>query len=251
MVKSVKIIGHRGYPKKYPENTLLSFKQAREHGADAIELDVHFTKDGELVVHHDYSLEDTSNVKRLIADLDSKYIQSFIVEKNGFKESTPLLKEVFEANGDRVGYEIEMKGFTSKFIEAVIKLSRDCNLLELIEFTSPHPYLLSYLKTNYPNIKVGMFVSSFPSWMSSVLGQKITLANAILGNINVLHCPESVLTADFVRKLHNNNILVHAAECNDEHQILNAFKLDVDQLSTDDVELACRLKDRYYQKQAI
>lgn len=52
-VRSVEIIGHRGSPREYRENTLLSFERAFAAGADAIELDVHSTSDGVVVVHHD------------------------------------------------------------------------------------------------------------------------------------------------------------------------------------------------------
>ena len=45
--------GHRGSPKKHKENTILSFMQAIEDGADFIEFDVRRAKDGNLVVHHD------------------------------------------------------------------------------------------------------------------------------------------------------------------------------------------------------
>jgi glycerophosphoryl diester phosphodiesterase len=49
----VEIIGHRGAPREYRENTLPSFRRAFEVGANAVELDVHGTSDGVVVVHHD------------------------------------------------------------------------------------------------------------------------------------------------------------------------------------------------------
>jgi len=52
-VRTVERIAHRGAKREFPENTLLSFRRAFELGADAVELDVHTTKDGVVVVHHD------------------------------------------------------------------------------------------------------------------------------------------------------------------------------------------------------
>src|SRR5262245_19274574 len=49
-------IGHRGAPTEYAENSLPSFKQAFALGADAVELDVHATADGVVVVHHDAAI---------------------------------------------------------------------------------------------------------------------------------------------------------------------------------------------------
>lgn len=56
-----KIIAHRGSKGTHPENTLVAFKEAIECGADGIELDVQFTKDGELVVIHDNQVDRTTN----------------------------------------------------------------------------------------------------------------------------------------------------------------------------------------------
>ena len=52
------ILGHRGSPRRARENTVAAFRMAREDGADGVELDVHRTQDGELVVFHDAALED-------------------------------------------------------------------------------------------------------------------------------------------------------------------------------------------------
>ena len=55
------VIGHRGYCQFAPENTLPSFKLAMAAGADLVELDYHHSKDGKLVVIHDYELDRTTD----------------------------------------------------------------------------------------------------------------------------------------------------------------------------------------------
>jgi glycerophosphoryl diester phosphodiesterase len=52
----LEIIAHRGTPREHPENSLPGFRQALEYGANGIELDVHLTSDGVVVVHHDSAL---------------------------------------------------------------------------------------------------------------------------------------------------------------------------------------------------
>lgn len=52
-----KIFAHRGYSGNYPENTMLAFKKAIECGVDGIELDVQLTKDREVVIIHDETIE--------------------------------------------------------------------------------------------------------------------------------------------------------------------------------------------------
>ena len=64
-----KIYAHRGFSEKYPENTMLAFRKAAEIGAEGIEIDVHLTKDGELVVMHDENTIRTTGVDALIKDL--------------------------------------------------------------------------------------------------------------------------------------------------------------------------------------
>ena len=61
------ILGHRGAPVVAPENTLAGFRKAIEMGSDGIELDVHLSRDGQIVVIHDERLERTTNGTGLVA----------------------------------------------------------------------------------------------------------------------------------------------------------------------------------------
>jgi glycerophosphoryl diester phosphodiesterase len=63
------VVGHRGAMAYCPENTLVSFERALELGADWIELDVHLSRDGELVVIHDEHVDRTTNGHGLVKDL--------------------------------------------------------------------------------------------------------------------------------------------------------------------------------------
>lgn len=60
---SFQIVAHRGLSQKYPENTVEGFKAALMQHIDMLEIDVHFTKDKQLVVIHDDSIDRTSNQK--------------------------------------------------------------------------------------------------------------------------------------------------------------------------------------------
>ena len=51
---------HRGFSGEYPENTMLAFRKAYETGCEGIELDVHLSKDGHLVVIHDEQVDRTT-----------------------------------------------------------------------------------------------------------------------------------------------------------------------------------------------
>ena len=62
------LVGHRGYPAAYPENTLAGFRAALEVGARAIECDVQFSREGQPVIIHDHTLQRTTGRKGRVAD---------------------------------------------------------------------------------------------------------------------------------------------------------------------------------------
>lgn len=95
-------IGHRGSPRERPENTLPGFLLALEHGADAVELDVHSTADGQVVVHHDFDVAGSAIAGRSWADLQGVEL------RDGAR--IPLLKDVLLAIGDRATVYVELKG---------------------------------------------------------------------------------------------------------------------------------------------
>ena len=67
-----KNFAHRGFSGKYPENTILAFQKAIEVGADGIELDVQLTKDGEVVIIHDETIDRTTDGKGYVVDYTYK-----------------------------------------------------------------------------------------------------------------------------------------------------------------------------------
>lgn len=91
--------GHRGASGYAPENTLISFEKAMEMGADGIELDVQMTKDGQLVIIHDETINRTSDHVGWVKDFTLEELKQFNFNKN-FPElgvqRIPTLREVFE-----------------------------------------------------------------------------------------------------------------------------------------------------------
>jgi len=234
-----KLIAHRGYSEKYPENTLTAFRAAKDLKADGIELDVHLTMDGKLVVHHDYYLGSPDNGEGLIFKKDLAYIQGLNI---GDDEKIPTLEEVFDLIGDSMHYELELKGFTEDFLQKVIALVTDFGLVNNIEFTSPNSYNLSRIKEMEPTFTTGVFLSPYPAWMDAELGRTLAINNALLGKANVLHCPLEILTENFVAAAHDENLKVHAADCNTEEDLRTAIDQVVDQLSTNKLELALAIR---------
>jgi len=90
------IIGHRGAKGIAPENSLSGFKKAIELGIDGVELDVHLTKEGKLVVIHDLDLKRLTGLKILIKQLTFQELRKYDVSKFFTKEQEKVLKKLSE-----------------------------------------------------------------------------------------------------------------------------------------------------------
>ncbi len=111
------LIGHRGYPARFPENTLAAFEGAIQSGCDMIELDVTLTKDRRVVVIHDDTLDRTTNGRGLVRDhtLDEiKRLDAGSWFDDRFAgQRVPELSEVTALTAGRCRVNIEIK--TSAF----------------------------------------------------------------------------------------------------------------------------------------
>ena len=107
------VIGHRGAAGYAPENTMASFERALAMDVDAIELDVHPTSDGELVVIHDPTLERTTNGRGFVSAHSLAQIQELDAGSwfdPAFKDQrVPIFREVLEWARDRTRVVIEIK----------------------------------------------------------------------------------------------------------------------------------------------
>ncbi len=72
-----KIIAHRGANKVAPQNTMPAFIKAKEMGAHGFENDVHYTKDGYIVICHNYSIDETSDGSGLILDMTLEELRKY------------------------------------------------------------------------------------------------------------------------------------------------------------------------------
>ena len=92
----MRVFAHRGYSGKYPENTMLAFREAEKVGTDGIELDVQLSRDGQIVIIHDETLNRTTNGGGVIADTTWAYISTLRL-KNGCdittKHKVPTLED--------------------------------------------------------------------------------------------------------------------------------------------------------------
>lgn len=126
-MSSMELIGHRGAPREFPENTLPAFARAFERGADGVELDVHATSDDEVVVHHDPTIGRgaSSHVGSAIADIALAQLEAIRLD-GGL--GIPTLGEVLEVvpAGKRVYVEIKGQGIEAMVARVIREHGVDC-----------------------------------------------------------------------------------------------------------------------------
>src|ERR1035437_9526630 len=105
----IEIIAHRGASVERPENTLVAFSRAIELGADAVELDVHLSADGVLMVHHDAVPHDAPSPALAHRDIRTLTVEELGAFRVG-GQPIPTLAQVSDAVGERVRVYCELKG---------------------------------------------------------------------------------------------------------------------------------------------
>jgi len=89
-----RVIGHRGFPRRYPENTIASFLGALLHGAHGVELDVRMSKDNHPIVIHDENLERVAGLSIRVNEATLRELKQIHL---GMAQTIPTLEEVLDA----------------------------------------------------------------------------------------------------------------------------------------------------------
>lgn len=168
-----KIWAHRGCSLAYPENTLSAFRTAAEiEGITGVELDVQLTKDGEIVVVHDETVDRTTNGRGNVRDFTLTELQSLKIEgRDGEIEHIPTMEEVFQllkpycvSNGLLINIELKNSVYRYDGMEQqLLALVQKYDLEGYIIYSSFLPESMKLLKELNPNVKTGILGSN-ASW---------------------------------------------------------------------------------------
>ena len=155
-------IAHRGASSLAPENTLAAFRKAAELGADGLELDIQFSKDGKLVVVHDELLNRTTNGKGLVKDYTLAELKELDAgswfSPEFAKEPIPTLEEVLAEFPDlHINIEIKSGVILYPGIEkAVLDLVSKHKLEEKVLISSFNHYSLVECNEINPEVPIGI-----------------------------------------------------------------------------------------------
>ncbi|MGL6023795.1 MAG: glycerophosphodiester phosphodiesterase [Cetobacterium sp.] len=162
----MEILAHRGSSGSAPENTISAFKKAIADGCDGFEFDVQQTKDGKLVVFHDWTLERTSNGKGYLREHTLEELKKLDVgswfNKKFIGERIPTLEEALDIIPDHLLINIELKEENSRergsenLLLQILKKYQNKNII----VSSFSHNLLHNLKRLDSSIKIGLLVES-------------------------------------------------------------------------------------------
>ncbi|MFF5160986.1 glycerophosphodiester phosphodiesterase [Streptomyces sp. NPDC000348] len=147
-------IGHRGVMGVEPENTLRSFVAAQEAGLDVIELDLHLSKDGALVVMHDTEVDRTTDGTGAIADKNLAELRALDA---GRGERIPLFEEVLDAV--RTPLQAEIKDVRAARALAGVMNERD--LAGRVEVSSFHDEAIAETARLVPGARTALIASRY------------------------------------------------------------------------------------------
>lgn len=173
-MKNPLIWAHRGASGYAPENTIPAFLLAADMGADGVELDVQFTRDGAVVVCHDETVDRTSNGAGYVKDLDLAELKALNFD-NGNKAyegvQIPTLDEVLDAlspTGLTVNIELKTGVFFYAGIEeAVLAIVKEHHFTDRVIYSSFNHYSVRKVRALCPTAKTGFLYADGPIDMPS------------------------------------------------------------------------------------
>ena len=172
MNDQIQRVAHRGGSQLAPENTLAAFRNALALPIDAIELDVHMSRDGHTVVFHDHTVNQRTNGSGNILDLDFAYLRSLNAAAHfpgGWPEpqQIPTLREVLDLAKGHVQVYIEIKqskrngtfGRYPNIAKTVVEEVRSVGMFDQVLVISFDWTILPVIKSLEPAMQTGALVS--------------------------------------------------------------------------------------------
>lgn len=230
-MEHTRIWAHRGASGYAPENTLEAFAKAVEMGADGIELDVQFSKDGEIVVIHDEIVDRVTEGKGevrsfTLAELKQLHANQTFPE---YKDARiPTLAEVYELiKPTELTINVEIKTgifFYPGIEEKVLKLTKEMGMEDRVIYSSFNHYTLETLKKLNPAVKTGILYSD-GIYKIGEYAQQL--------NADALHpALYNVLYPGMVEDCHSRGKKIHVWTVNETSHIKKMLEMGVDAIIT-------------------
>ncbi len=237
----MQVIAHRGASGHRPENTLPAYELAIEMRADMIEIDLHRTADGEIVIAHDAELPGLGAAAGEPGEIGDATLAQVRALDVGQGERVPTLDEVLDGFAARIPFNLEIKwgaagdypGIESQTLAALERRGLGKDIL----FSSFRPSILSRLRERDPSARLGLLTS--PSDRTYSLAGALDRAAAMA--CEALNPHWAQVDPELVERAHGAGLAVNVYTVDDPEQMRRMMDLGVDALFTNFPERLRRL----------
>ncbi|GAB4280103.1 MAG: glycerophosphodiester phosphodiesterase [Candidatus Promineifilaceae bacterium] len=240
------VFAHRGWRGKYPENTLLAFEKAAQLGVDALEMDIHATSDGVLVVHHDDTVDRMTDGQGPIKEYSWAALQALEVGHHwtadggktypfrGMGLRIPALEDVFRRFGEW-WINIDIKQREPNIVRPFIEMIRDYKMSSRMMVGSFHKENVAEFRQLVPEIATA---ADSAEVRKLLVLSKLGLGRFYTANAKALQIPETyrgvqIITPRFVRDAHRRDVAVHVWTVNETADMSRLLSVGVDGIMTD------------------
>lgn len=193
---------HRGASAYEPENTLRAFERAIPMGATLLELDIHLSREGHLMVIHYAEVSRTTNGVGYVSDMTLKQIKELDAGKG---EQVPTLTEVIDLARGRAKLYIELKG--QRTPDPVVEMLNSMAFVDQVIVNSFYPLLIQKTKSLDPMIHTSMLIrredreADFVEWALAVAAEYVHPCWE-----NEMPTPHKLLTAETIANIRTHGL---------------------------------------------
>lgn len=251
------VLAHRGFRGHYPENTMLAFEKAAKLPIDGLEMDIHSSKDGVLVVCHDETVDRTTNGHGRIQDLTLTELQAldagyqFTADGGqtfpfrGQGVTIPTLEAVFQRFPD-FWINVDIKQHQPSVVRPFCDLIHRYNMADKMCVGSFDNRTVAAFRRACPAV---VRVASMNETLRLFVLARLRLGRFYWGKAHALQIPERdkglhIVTERFVKTAHENNTAVHVWTVNETADMQRLIDIGVDGLITDYPDRALQLLGR-------
>lgn len=239
------VAAHRGGALLWPENSLTAFRGALGLGVDLLELDVHLTRDGEVVVIHDPTLERTTTGQGAVRDRSWAELAA-VTLKGTTGERVPRLRDVFALAGPTTaGLLVEIKVGVDRapysgIEEKVLALLGEAGLLGHATVMAFEPETLERLRTLSPTVRLTGLLSQRGA--ERIGGVRAAVARLQALKANDLGIERTLLSPEAVAAARAAGLTIGVWTVNEPEELRRALAAGVDYVTTDRPDLALKLR---------
>jgi len=241
---SVKVWAHRGASAYAPENTIAAFRMAMDMGADGLELDVHLSSDGKLMVIHDETVDRTSNGSGRVVDMTCQELKRLDFS-NGMQDyegaRIPTLQEVFGLiKNSPLTVNIEVKCDVVLYPgiwDKLIRLEREMGMQGRVLYSSFNHYVLQKIRELDPDAEIGLLYGN--AMVDPWVYANYLKANAIHPHyLAALQCP------GLMEGCAENGVRVNTWTVNKPEDVLSLANKGVNAVITNHPDMALKVLGR-------